>query len=623
MCGINGIFGLKDQNRLEKTIVTMNRCIEHRGPDDTGTFCDHHLALGHQRLSILDLSEAGHQPMKSFDGRYVVVFNGEIYNYRELKGELGEYQYSSTTDTEVILAAYMKWGKGCVEKFNGMFAFAIWDTNQKELFIARDRLGIKPLYYYKDENLFLFSSEVRALLESELIPKNINRSALVDYLKYQTVHAPETMVKGVQMLMPGHYMTITEDKTAVKKYWNLSDHVQPTDSNGDYAQIKQAVRKKLEKAVERRMIADVPIGAFLSGGIDSSAIVALMSQISPGNVKTFSVTFDESKYSEAPYARMIAEKFDTEHTEIRLTPDDFLNILPEALGAMDHPSGDGPNTYLVSKVTREAGVKVALSGLGGDELFAGYRVFRQSARLEKYRWFADLPQGLRTWVGDIVQGVGQRTATDKISELVKQPSWDLQYSYPLSRQAYMNEEVQKLLTLNGEVTENRVQKIVQNIIETTNSTNLISRVSCSEIETYMQNTLLRDTDQMSMASALEVRVPFLDHELVEYVLSLSDSAKYPSSPKKLLVDALYPLLPDEIVNRKKMGFTFPWDVWMRNELREETTSSLENLADRAFFDADSVMDMWNRFLENDKRINWARIWILVVLEQWLEANNIN
>jgi asparagine synthase (glutamine-hydrolysing) len=366
MCGINGIYFQK-QNSFNSTeaISKMNQTISHRGPDDQGVFSEDNVTLGQTRLSIIDLSSAGHQPMTCNDERFTIVFNGEIYNFKEIRLELQRvkqgqhykpYAFKTQTDTEVILAAYSRWGKDCVSKFNGMFAFAIWDNVEKSLFIVRDRLGIKPLYCHIDQQgNVVFSSEIRALLASGLVKRKISVNGVADYLQYQTVHAPDTIVENVKMLMPGHSITLKRgEEPTTECYWNMNSFIQQGKVNKSYEEVTKDVKQLLLNAVERRLIADVPFGAFLSGGIDSSAVVALMSKVSTDKVQTFSIVFDESEFSEAVYSRMVAQKYNTHHHEIRLTPGDFMNELPHALDAMDHPSGDGPNTYVVSKATKQA-----------------------------------------------------------------------------------------------------------------------------------------------------------------------------------------------------------------------------------------------------------------------------
>lgn len=629
MCGINGILGLNDVALAKQKVQAMNNAMKHRGPDDEGVFADSNIALGHRRLSIIDLSAAGHQPMASHDGRYHIVYNGELYNYKELKFELQRvvsgskdvaYFFQTNTDTEVIIAAYARWGEDCVNRFNGMFAFCIWDNLKQELFIARDRLGIKPLYYIYTNEVLAFSSEIRSLLASELIVRQLDENSLVDYLRYQTVHAPNTIVKGVKMLMPGHYIKNDSRKVTIHSYWNLKKNISHASAGKSYLEVCKDVNTLLTKAVERRLVADVPFGAFLSGGIDSSAIVGLMSKVSSDKVKTFSVTFDEHAFSEAKYAQLIAKKFNTDHHEIKLNPADFLEQLPNALKAMDHPSGDGPNTYIVSKATKEAGITMALSGLGGDELFAGYDVFKRSLELNKKAWLNALPKFMRSAGGTILTKVKPGVASEKIAAFLSQDEVNFRSFYPLSRQVLMDKEIASIL-IKKELTGNRVAEIISESI-ISDSKFKISQTSIAEISTYMQNVLLGDADQMSMALALEIRVPFIDYTLVEYVLGIPDKYKSTHSPKKLLVDSLGDLLPSEVVNRPKMGFTFPWNDWMKNELKLFCEQRVLSLSKRKFFNEKQIVSLWNRFLKNDPRITWSRIWILVVLENWLLENQI-
>ncbi len=622
MCGINGVFNI-DQAENTEAITKMNLCLAHRGPDDQGIHSEEGMALGQTRLSIIDLSSAGHQPMYSNDKRYVLVFNGEIYNFRQLKSEL-DYPFVSGTDSEVIIAAYIKWGKDCVSHFNGMFAFAIWDTHEKVLFIARDRMGIKPLYFHRNERELLFSSEIRSLLASGKVAGKLSRSGLVDYMKYQTVHAPYTILQDVYMLEPGCIMTVSRnrDKLEVKKtnYWKPGQDRQDL-SGKNYEEVKQLIRNKFTTAVERRLEADVPFGAFLSGGIDSSAIVGVMSQVADKQVKTFNISFTEKEFSEAKYAKIIAKKFNTDHHEIQLSPEHFLEQIPSALKSMDHPSGDGPNTWIVSKATREAGITMALSGLGGDELFAGYPVFKRMHKLHRKQWLWQTPGFLRRSGGSMLKKIKPGVATSKVADILELEEYDFSHIYSLSRQSLLSGQVNELLSFNSLLTSDNSRELI-NEHEILNDSHFLSRVSMAEINTYMQNVLLRDSDQMSMAHALEVRVPFLDHELVELALSIPDRFKYPVTPKMLLVESLGDLLPSEIVDRPKMGFTFPWEHWLKNELFTFSDNLLKNLSQRECFNSISVLDLWQRFNNGDPTVTYSRIWPLVVLEFWLTENGI-
>jgi asparagine synthase (glutamine-hydrolysing) len=628
MCGITGIISSAIVSEKREGIVRMmNKCLAHRGPDSEGVWSGDNVSLGHRRLSIIDLSPESNQPFFSHDKRYVIVYNGELYNYRDLKLRLQQaahgtqerpYFFKTASDTEVILAAYIRWGKKCLHYFNGMFAFAIYDTVEKEVFIARDRIGVKPLYYYYSDDAFIFASEIRPILRSGVKEFSLNREVLAEYFMYQTVFAPATIVKGIKMLMPGNYIEIKESKATITEYYQVNK-IGNAAAELSYDQVCVNVRDLLGSSVQQRLVADVPFGAFLSGGIDSSAVVGLMAQVSSEKVQTFNVSFDESEFSESQYARLIAKKFNTNHHEIKLTPADFLKQLPEALAAMDHPSGDGPNTYIVSKATKKAGITMALSGIGGDELFAGYDVFKRMAELQKKSWLNALPVFLRKGGASIVKARRRSIAGNKIAELLAQPHINFTSAYPLNRSVFTKQELSQLL--NDPSPFNQIQKIIEQVPQVED--HLLSAVSLSEIQTYLQNTLLRDTDQMSMAVALEVREPFLDYRLIEFALSVNDHHKFPHSPKKLLVDSLGDLLPSEIVNRPKMGFTLPWKEWLKKDLKLFCENNINELSERDFCNKTEVKNLWRRFQEGDPFVTWSRIWHLVILNNWISENNIS
>ena len=467
MCGITGIVShqINNSNYLS-SIKKMNDAIAHRGPNSEGIWNDDNCFLSHRRLSIIDLSEAGNQPFFSQDKRYVMVYNGELYNYKEIKLELQRaehgsknlpYIFKTSTDTEVILAAYLRWGIDCVKRFNGMFAFAIWDTVEQKLVIARDRMGVKPLYYQFKNNTLLFASEIRALINSGLIDKKINLKSVAEYIQYTTVHAPNTIMHDVLMLMPGHVLELHQGTLKIQQYWNINDFTK-TKEELSYKQTCQRVNELLTASVERRLEADVPFGAFLSGGIDSSAIVGLMSKVSSEKVQTFNVSFDEGEFSEAKYAKQIAAKFNTQHHEIKLTPNDFLKQLPEALVSMDHPSGDGPNSYIVSKATKNAGITMALSGLGGDELFAGYDIFKRYYELEKKGWLNIIPaKGL---AGKLLAAKKKSVQGDKTAEILNLDTINGFNAYPINRKLFNQKDYAGLLKENYN-TNNFIKNVIK------------------------------------------------------------------------------------------------------------------------------------------------------------------
>jgi len=625
MCGINGIISKKITSAEKVALVKkMNIRLAHRGPDNDGIWYDEEICLGHRRLSIIDLSAEGNQPFCSNDGRYIIIYNGELYNYKDLKLELqrnaqgsnsAPYLFKTNSDTEVVLAAYLRWGNDCLLYFNGMYAFAVYDTLNKKVFIARDRVGVKPLYYYFGEEGFIFSSEIRPIIHSGLKTFKINKKVIAEYAMYQTVFAPETIIKGIKVLMPGHFIEFENEKASITQYHSFNK-IKNEELN--YKQTCDKVNELLTLSVQRRLVADVPFGAFLSGGIDSSAVVGLMSKVSSEKIQTFNINFDESEFSESKYAKIIAKKFNTNHHEINLNPKDFLNQLPEALAAMDHPSGDGPNTYIVSKATKNAGITMALSGIGGDELFAGYDVFKRMAELQKKSWLNSLPLFTRKLAGTIIKTKSKSVSGNKIQELLSQKNINFNSAYPLNRSLYTLKELSTYIK-EAQPFET-IHKIVNEVPQIEN--HLLSAVSLAEINTYLQNTLLRDTDQMSMAVALEVREPFLDYKLIEFALSVNDAHKFPHSPKKLLVDSLGDLLPNEIVNRPKMGFTLPWQQWMKEDLKSFCEKNILEFASLNYCNKEAVVVLWQNFLANHPQTNWSRIWHLVVLNNWLKENNI-
>lgn len=618
MCGIAGIVHFSDRTAAEASVRRMTDAIQHRGPDASGMWSNDTCILGHRRLSIIDTSAAGNQPFHSDDGSITLVFNGEIYNYLELRDELkSNHVFKTNSDTEVIIAAYRAWGIQCVKRFNGMFGFALWDNNTQKLYLVRDRLGIKPVYYVSSKLGFAFASEIRALLDGGAAERKINRAALGEYLSYQTVHAPLTILEDVSMLHAGHWLEIHHTQQHLERYWHpgeltIAEYDKREDALSDIA-------NTLKSSVEMQMRADVPFGAFLSGGIDSSAIVALMSEVSTKPISTFSVTFREKEFDEREHSRKIAAMYHTDHHEIELSADDFLQLIPEALASMDHPSGDGPNTYVVSKATRAAGIKMALSGLGGDEVFAGYDVFKRIQRIDRMQWINRIPHSLRSQVGKAFQRYKPGPGGEKIRELLELKSITSESAYTLTRKILPDAWITSII---GNTRQNDAYLMHEIRDAFLHRLPLLSRISMAEMGTYMQDILLRDADQMSMAHALEIRVPFLDHELIDRVIQVKDTWKYPHTPKQLLTDALGDRIPDSIIHRPKMGFTFPWNQWMRGELKAFCEEQLNHLKRCDALQHDAILALWQRFLNGDPSITWSRMWPMVVLGHWMNQHHI-
>jgi asparagine synthase (glutamine-hydrolysing) len=626
MCGIAGLIAKTSPAETSQTLQRMVGHLLHRGPDGSGVSvrADRHgrtVGLGHTRLAIIDLSDAGLQPMHTADDSLSVTFNGEIYNYQALRREL-QCDWATHSDTEVLLRAYMTWGRTCLEHLRGMFAFALWDDRRQELFLARDRLGIKPVYFYSDldAGVFAFASEVRALLASGLVPRRLDPQAIQSYLTYQSLPAPTTMVQGVQLLPPGAWLVVDRHgQISQGRYWDLLADASPEASQASPDAARRHVTDLLREAVALHMVSDVPVGAFLSGGIDSSAIVALMREA--GQVpQTFSVVFDERAYNEAHYARRVAAHYQTEHTEIRLSADDLLAELPNALGAMDQPSGDGVNTFVVAGAVRRAGLKVALSGLGGDELFAGYPSFRRLSRTSHlFREWGRAPRPVRALAARTVEVLGRSSVSAGKVAAMLSGSGQLAQVYPVTRQVLSSRQRRALLGTHAYV--DPYIELLEDAYRSQPNAGVLASISYAEGRTYMHDVLLRDTDQMSMHHALEVRVPFLDHRLVEYVMGVPDSSKQSRGvPKRLLVDSLTNELPADVVHRRKQGFTLPFDDWMRGRLRSECSDRLDQLSERGLFQPEAIQDLWSGFLSHRRDASWSRVWILVVLQDWLQRN---
>ena len=594
----------------------MTDRLSHRGPDAEGFFLSDQAALGHRRLSIIDLSDTANQPIFDASGRYAIILNGEIYNYRDVKAAvLPDYPYKTKGDAEAVLAAYLRYGAKCLDMLNGMFAFAIWDDELKEMFVARDRLGVKPLYYsHTDSGALVFASEIRAILATDLVPRRLNQAALHEYLQYQSVYSPRTIVENIHQLSAGTYGILRNGDFSITPYWQI-DKTQ-ADISSDRNAIVRDIGALFRQSIERRMVSDVPVGAFLSGGIDSSAVVAMMAEVSDQPVNTFSVVFDEKLFDESRYSSLIAKKFRTHHTRIDLRADDFLAELPNTLKAVDSPSGDGLNTYVVSKVTRQSGIKVALSGLGGDELFAGYHYFRRWLDI-KSGILPRIPSAGRRLAATALAATG-RSKLERMADILATNEIDIASVYPRTRQVISRRSASSCSP--NDFPSDPVQQMLLDKRGSLRQFPLLSQFTIAELLGYTQNVLLKDVDQFSMASALEVREPFFDHELVEYMLRVPDEMKLSERPKNLLVDAMGASLPTEIVDRKKMGFELPFEKWMRNELRDFCTGSIRKLAGRGLLDPDVLIKKWSQFERGSGSVAWSELWHLIVLTEWLENN---
>jgi asparagine synthase (glutamine-hydrolysing) len=633
MCGI---FGIVARNaRVEPDVLERaTASLAHRGPDDSGTVilrdnfpCAAEIGLGSRRLAILDLSPLGRQPMHDAETGNCIIYNGEIYNFHDVRDELEQAgtSFVSNSDTEVLLKAYRRWGEQCLTKFRGMFAFAIWDARRHRLFLARDPMGIKPLYYAESGPYFLFASEVRTLLGTELIPRRLDRAGLVNFLTFGSAYDPLTLVEGIRTLPAGHTLTWENGKLQQAQYWDLVDSDGQSAVNAfgnDERRAAENLQPVLEEAVRMQLVSDVPVGIFLSGGIDSSALVSILSR---GGVKpsTFSIVFREAEFSEAEHSRAVAAKFRTDHHEISVSERDVLASISDALGAMDLPTMDGINTYFVSREARKAGVKVALSGLGGDEVFAGYSSFRTVPRMERFaQWWKYVPDALRSPLASTFASLSPASDQNRKLASLAQGNGHILHPYFLSRMLFTPQQRDLLFPLATQVADAASASLSASL-QRAQALDAVNRVSYLESRCYMLNTLLRDAYCMSMSQGLEVRVPLIDHQLAKAVLALPGRWKLNSVPKKLLVGALAGSLPDEIVHRPKRGFTLPFEEWMRQQLRPEVEPVLAASRINAGplggeLDGNRVQQVWNDFLGGT--ISWSRPWSLYVLQRWCELH---
>lgn len=622
MCGIFGLIGRADLELGER----VARCIHHRGPDDHGVWVSTigtPVTLVNTRLAIIDLSPLGHMPMTTAKGDVWITYNGEVFNFAETKAELIKrgHVFRSNSDTEVIANAYEQWGDECVHHFRGMFAFLIWDAPRQRLFAARDRLGIKPLYWAETPRGLVLGSELKALLSTGYIKPELNLEALYHYLSFYSVPTPLTMLAGIHALPPGHCLSWDADskRVTIRQYWDL-----PTAKpvRADDREIRDELRRLLEESIRLRMIADVPVGAFLSGGVDSSAVVGLMTRIAGERLKTFSIGFDDDgqRIDERSYAKIVAERYQTDHTEVIVSGQKVAAELDHLIWAMDQPSGDGLNTYLVSQATAHS-VKVALSGLGGDELFAGYPQFKLLKRAADYDplWQA-LPDPMRAFVAIGAKAATIATGRPAFSGAIAFAEENFIGRYARTRILFNAEAKSHLLSPEvrdrlGAITSSR--KWLERFVRA-DEPEVIDRITRLELKNYMTHTLLRDTDAMSMAHSLEVRVPLIDHKLVEFVTTIPADLKLRGGqPKYLLTEALADVLPPAVIKRRKQGFEMPVAAWMRGPLRPalEDVFSTRSLEQQGLFNVAEAQRIYQEFLHGVGP--YMRAWSLATLELWL------
>ena len=618
MCGINGIaFSSRSGRQIDERILTKMRDVQfHRGPDGGGNFVEGQIGLGHRRLSIVDVSDGG-QPMFNEDKSLVIIYNGEVYNHADYREELEAkgHIYQTHCDTETIIHLYEEYGTRCVEKLRGMFAFAIWNRTKKELFIARDRLGVKPLYYVHDEqgNLF-FGSEIKTILEASAVKPEINYNALPDQFANHGTSKDETLFVGVKRLLPGHTMLWQDGKLEIKKYWDVS--FEPKHEPKSDAEYIEEWRDLFTHSVKLRLMADVPLGMFLSGGIDSSAIAAMMSTMVDEPIKTFSVGFKEREANEFEYARIVANKYKTDHHEITITPEQFFAELPNLVWHEDEPIGFIASVplYFVSKLAQQH-VKVVLTGEGSDENLAGYGRYSKALQLLNYgeKYESLTPKFLRSAIKAGANAVG-----GKLTRTFLTRESDIENLF-FDNFAIFGKAMQENLfsaETKSRIAEKNPYFYQNEWLEKMDAKELLDKLLYVDSKTYLHELLMKQ-DQMSMAASIESRVPFLDHKLVEFTAKMPTIMKLRGETTKfLLKEAMKGILPDEILYRQKMGFPVPVGSWFRNEFKhivDEYVLSERSLS-RGIFEADFVREIVAK--HNAGENHDERIWHLVNFEIW-------
>jgi asparagine synthase (glutamine-hydrolysing) len=634
MCGIAGVLNSAAGSRetLERGATAMAESLAHRGPDDHGVWSDPEtgIALTHRRLSIVDLSPAGHQPMTSADGRFVITYNGEVYNFQELRHALEArgVGFRGHSDTEVMLEAFSAYGvTATIKRLIGMFALGIWDRRERTLILVRDRLGIKPLYWAKFDKLFLFGSELKALRAYPGWQPRIDRAAVAAFMRLNCVPAPHTIYQGVRMLEPGSILTLPMNgEPHIEKYWDAREVARAGMADplhGSDAELTDQLETLLQDAVRRRMVADVPVGAFLSGGVDSSTVAALMQTANAGPVRTYSIGFDLPGYNEAGYAAAVARHLGTQHTEMIVSPQQALDVIPRLPEFYDEPFADSSQipTFLMSQMTRQH-VTVALSGDGGDELFAGYNRYQFAARY--WTKLLRLPRVVRSALSGGLTSLSADQWT-RLARLVPSSGTpahlgDKIYKFASALKAEDEAAVYRQLVSHWDPTE-----LMPNVAEANRSgldtsiPGLVEQMQLTDTVTYLPDDILTKVDRASMAFALEARVPLIDHRVVEFSWRLPREAKIRGGVSKwLLRQVLYRHVPRELIERPKMGFSIPLADWLRGPLRDwaETLLSEKRLREAGLLDVQCVRQSWQEHLSGKSHEH--RLWNVLMLEAWRE-----
>ncbi|MBO0724814.1 MAG: asparagine synthase (glutamine-hydrolyzing) [Blastocatellia bacterium] len=640
MCGIAGLWDF-DQGMIEADLSSMTNSLAHRGPDDSGLFtsADPALGFGHRRLSIIDLSQRGRQPMRDADDTIIITFNGEIYNYREIKRDLlgRGHQFTSDTDTEVVLYAYKEWGTECVLRLRGMFAFALWDLRRRKLLLFRDRLGVKPLYYYYDGRLLLFGSELKALMAHPKFSRELNPDAVSLYLSLGFVPAPFSIFQNTRKVRPGCYVEVSADgKLDERSYWAVTDYHTTRGDDRSERQVEEELTDLLREACAYRMVSDAPVGVFLSGGVDSSLVAAVLKREAGENIRTFTVGFDDAMSDESCFARAVADRLGADHTELHCAERDAIDLAPRLCEIYDEPFSDecGIPTYLLCKAAREE-VKVALSADGGDEFFCGYAHY--TMLLPAWERLSGLPLALRRVGSTVLKRMGMGAVKAMEPLLVKTTN----RFYPDLEAADFSDKLLKLsrvLSAPGiraayissiSVWPNEALKALAPGLEPCKALDVLTRdesadpsldMMLADAQTTLPDNFLVKVDRASMAVGLEAREPLLDHKLVEYALALPGRYKYDGrTPKYILRKILRKYIPPELVSRPKHGFAVPLTDWMRSALKPLVLHTLDpaRVRRRGLFSPDYVKNAVDSFMAGD-RVSAKKMWNLLQFELWRE-----
>ena len=642
MCGITGVWEFKNKSTVSQPMIkSMADTLYHRGPDDSGVYVDekNNIGFGHRRLSILDLTSQGHQPMLNGDESLCITYNGEVYNFIEIKRELMDkgYEFKSNSDTEVILKAYQEWGIESINKYRGMFAFAIWDKNNEKLTLVRDRAGVKPLYYYYDGDRFLFSSELKAFYKYPEFKKEINFDALALFLQFGYILAPYAIFKNTYKLKPGYYLEVDrEGNLKETKYWDIIDYYLKGSNKKSEDEIERELEQILIESFKYRMVSDVPVGVFLSGGIDSSLVTAILQSQSKTPIKTFTIGFNEKGYNEAHYAKKIAEYLKTDHSEFYCTSKDALEVIYKLPEIYDEPFGDssGIPTYLVSRLAREK-VKVALSADAGDELFCGYNSYEL---LKNYynvvkkinpflRFFISL--FLSLFSPNFISGIynilslalpkytNVSNKVYKFKSVLKNNDNELSTIVVNGHSHWLEDQIKKLLkkpyvALKTDITDfGRVRNL-----------DVMSQMQAVDFKTYLCEDILTKVDRATMAVGLEAREPLIDNRIAEYISSVPIDLKYRDGETKyILKKILYKYVPKELLERPKQGFAIPIDSWLKNDLKHifQNYLSEKNIKEQNIFDEKYVKKNLDKYLSGKLDSAYAyKFWFLLMFQMWYE-----